>query len=144
VSRLFIMGDIGHSERPLDTGVVGPLALALAVAEAEWLNRGRATVGRSQRTSSEAGEAVAQHRWWYVARVLVAVVLAGVAVGMGAVRASADDWLQLGFGPAHNGFNPNETTIGPANVASLHQVWRTANLFDEQQSQPIVAGGRLF
>jgi outer membrane protein assembly factor BamB len=87
---------------------------------------------------------VAQLRWWQVARVPVVVVLVVAAVGMGAVRASADDWLQFGFGPAHNGFNPNETTIGPANVASVHQVWRTANLFDEQQSQPIVAGGRLF
>ncbi|MDX6544655.1 MAG: hypothetical protein QOG02_429 [Gaiellales bacterium] len=77
-------------------------------------------------------------------RVSLVVALAGAALAVGAVRASADDWLQFGFGSAHNGFNPNETTIGPANVAGLHRVWRTPNLFDEQQSQPIVANGRLF
>jgi outer membrane protein assembly factor BamB len=79
-----------------------------------------------------------------MARVSVVAAVTATAVAIGAVRASADDWLQYGFGSAHNGFNPNETTIGPANVAGLHQVWRTRNLFDEQQSQPIVANGRLY
>ena len=77
-------------------------------------------------------------------RALAAVVLAASAIALTAGRASAADWLQLGFGPAHNGFNPNETTIGASNVSSLHKVWATPNLFDEQQSQPIVANGRLF
>ena len=71
-------------------------------------------------------------------------VSALLGLSIGAARAAAADWLQLGFGAAHNGFNPNETTIGPANLAGLHAVWTTPNLFDEQQSQPIVAANRLF
>jgi outer membrane protein assembly factor BamB len=75
---------------------------------------------------------------------LVAGAVAAVTLGIGTVGAGAADWPQYGFGPAHNGYNPNETTINAANVADLHQVWRTPSLDDQQQSQPIVAGGRLF
>jgi outer membrane protein assembly factor BamB len=85
-----------------------------------------------------------ERRWWVLVRFGLATVLAGSALAAVAGVARADDWLQYGFGPAHNGYNAHETSIGASNVGSLHQVWRTPNLFDEQQSQPIVSANRLF
>jgi outer membrane protein assembly factor BamB len=35
------------------------------------------------------------------------------------------DWPQFGFDSGYSGFNPNETVLGPGNVASLQQVWLT-------------------
>jgi outer membrane protein assembly factor BamB len=77
-------------------------------------------------------------------RLTVLTAFMTIITLIGGVRAGAADWPQYGFGPAHNGFNPDESTISAANVSQLHQVWRTPDLDDQQQSQPIVAGNRLF
>ncbi|MFZ5893031.1 MAG: PQQ-binding-like beta-propeller repeat protein [Myxococcota bacterium] len=37
--------------------------------------------------------------------------------------AGVDGWWEFGRTPRHNGYNPNETTIGTGNVASLHELW---------------------
>jgi hypothetical protein len=48
-------------------------------------------------------------------RILVAAVAAALAFP----AAEAADWVQFGYDAAHTGFNPDETAISPANVASL-------------------------
>ena len=48
--------------------------------------------------------------------VASAAVLAMLLLG-------ACDWTQFRYGPEHTGFNPTETTIGPANVSALHLRW---------------------
>ncbi|MBO9661293.1 PQQ-binding-like beta-propeller repeat protein [Dokdonella sp.] len=59
-----------------------------------------------------------------------AVSLAGVIACCLCSSASAADWLQWGYDPSHSADNPDETTIGAANVAQLtrrYQVTMSAN-----------------
>src|SRR5262249_34149559 len=48
------------------------------------------------------------------------VAPAGSAAAAGASVA----WPQFHFNAAHTGYNPFETTIGPANVGGLHLLWK--------------------
>src|SRR5262249_61448615 len=48
------------------------------------------------------------------------VAPAGSAAAAGASVA----WPQFHYNAAHTGYNPFETTIGPANVGGLHILWK--------------------
>jgi len=59
------------------------------------------------------------------------------------VLAAAGCWGQPGFGPLHQGFNPFEDDLTPANVATLHVAW-TAQVDDGPvRSDPVVSGAGL-
>ena len=57
----------------------------------------------------------------------VSAVTAGGGTAMNAGRAPATGttakWAQYQYNAAHTGYNPDETVIGPGNVANLHQLW---------------------
>ena len=48
---------------------------------------------------------------------------AGAAVLVAMLLLAACDWTQFRYGPEHTGFNPSETTIGPANVSRVRLRW---------------------
>jgi len=50
------------------------------------------------------------------------------------------DWATWGYGVKRQGYNPAETTIGPANVAQLRHLW-SVNLGGYINASPIVATG---
>lgn len=78
--------------------------------------------------------------------LLVAAIAASFPLASpaeGASRAGADAaWPQFNFGPAHNGWNYRESTIGVSNVSTLAQSWRSG--FSQLQSDDIVARGSVF
>jgi outer membrane protein assembly factor BamB len=47
------------------------------------------------------------------------ILVAAVAAALASPASEAADWAQFGYDAAHTGFNPDETAISPANVASL-------------------------
>ena len=53
----------------------------------------------------------------------VLVVVLWGAIGVSAASASAGDWPQLGFGPAHNGYQPSETVLSASSVGHLRWSW---------------------
>lgn len=82
-------------------------------------------------------------------------ILAGVgALTMLGGAAEAADWLMFGYGPRHDGYNPAETILTPANVSTLALKW-TYNVGTYKtavglpvstnaksiDSQPVVAAG---
>ncbi|HEX3670162.1 MAG TPA: PQQ-binding-like beta-propeller repeat protein [Candidatus Cybelea sp.] len=50
------------------------------------------------------------------------------------------DWDSFGFDLQRTGYNPNETTIGVNNVASVQKLW-SANVGYEMVHEPVVAAG---
>jgi hypothetical protein len=73
-------------------------------------------------------------RRWRRRAVVVAVATALLASGC---------WLQPGNGPGHAYWNPDETTLTTANVASLAEDW-TGYAEGSLHSEPIVSGGKVF
>jgi outer membrane protein assembly factor BamB len=72
---------------------------------------------------------------------IIPTLLALVAFPAGpATGTSSVDWPQLGLDPAHTGFNPAETILGPSSVSGLVVKWQ-AHLGGSHQSSPIVSGG---
>jgi hypothetical protein len=65
-------------------------------------------------------------------RILVAAVAAALAFS----AADASDWVQFGYDAAHTGFNPDETAISRANVASLTTLY-SADLPSSVDSAPV-------
>jgi outer membrane protein assembly factor BamB len=60
------------------------------------------------------------HRPHRLVRLLVvAVALVALLAAAGPAQAASGDWWQFGYTAAGTRFNPNETTIGAANVARL-------------------------
>jgi|GEM_PF-4595390 len=53
-------------------------------------------------------------------------------------------WAQWGFGAGHAGYNPNETTLGPANVAGLELRWSQTTIGQFGGSSPLAANGLVF
>lgn len=51
-------------------------------------------------------------------------------------------WLQVGHGPEHRRYNPDEATLTRANVETLGQVWSTTA--EGVFSEPIVSGNRVY
>jgi outer membrane protein assembly factor BamB len=62
--------------------------------------------------------------------IALALVLSGCKV----------DWATWGYGVKRQGYNPDETTIGPANVAQLRHLW-SVDLGAYINASPIVATG---
>jgi hypothetical protein len=59
------------------------------------------------------------------------------------VARSPGDWPQFQHDAAHTGYNPLETTLGPANAVSLHILWRQSMPHTGQAPGTVsVAGGR--
>lgn len=52
-------------------------------------------------------------------------------------------WLQVGHGPEHANFNPDETKLTTANIARLDDKW-TGYPGGNILSEPIVSGGRVY
>jgi len=60
------------------------------------------------------------HRLHHLIRLLaLPLALVALLAAAGPAQAAPGDWWQFGFTAANTRFNPNETTIGPANVARL-------------------------
>lgn len=72
-------------------------------------------------------------RWLGRRRAVAALCLVPLLAGC---------WLQVGQGPAHRRYNPDETALTRANVATLHQAWSTAAA--GAFSEPIVSGNRVY
>lgn len=53
---------------------------------------------------------------------------------------AATDWDSFGFDLQRTGYNPNETTIGVSNVASVQKLW-SANVGYEMVHEPVLAAG---
>ena len=59
-----------------------------------------------------------------------------LAVALACASASAADWTQFGYDAAHTGFNPQESSITRANVASMTMRY-SANLASSVDSAPV-------
>src|SRR5262249_53122091 len=64
------------------------------------------------------------------------------ATAANAAPAGTVDWSTYGFDSQRSGYNPDETTIGVGNAASLHVKW-SANLGAVMIAQPVEATGVL-
>lgn len=53
-------------------------------------------------------------------------------------------WPQFGHDPAHSGFNPDETSLTPANVSGLQEVWTAGLSQPGGLASPAVAGGVVY
>jgi outer membrane protein assembly factor BamB len=53
------------------------------------------------------------------------------------------DWLTMGYDNARTGYNPNETQLGTANVASLHALWPAPFNVHGEVGEPVYAAGVL-
>jgi outer membrane protein assembly factor BamB len=51
------------------------------------------------------------------------------------------DWAQFNFDPAHDGYNPLETILSPANVGNVTLKWSYEPVEGDLQGQPAVANG---
>lgn len=51
------------------------------------------------------------------------------------------DWAQFNFDAAHDGYNPYETILSPANVGSVTLKWSYTQLESPVQGQPAIANG---
>jgi len=60
------------------------------------------------------------------------------------VAATGCDWAQLGFDAGHTGSQPDEHTIGPANVAQLAQTWSAQIAGRQTPISPAVVGGVVY
>lgn len=79
--------------------------------------------------------------------VAIAVVVTSLAAAAAAraqsVSAPASvSWLTYGYNDVRTGYNRQESTIGPGNVAGLHQVW-SVNLGAVMIAQPVEAAAVL-
>jgi hypothetical protein len=83
---------------------------------------------------SARGHGRGRQRGWRVRAVAVAVVVGLVL--------SACQWAQVGFGPEHRRYNPDEMDLTIANVASLAQAWSVE--VPGAETEPIVADGRVY
>jgi hypothetical protein len=58
--------------------------------------------------------------------------------------ASMVGWPGFMDNPAHTGYNPDETIIGPGNASSLHQKWLASTAEPADSDTPTIADGSLF
>ena len=73
-----------------------------------------------------------------VLSVTMATALWSTQGSAGAAATASVDWPSYGFDALRTGYNPNETVLGPGNVASLTQKW-TYDLGAVTIGQPAVA-----
>jgi outer membrane protein assembly factor BamB len=59
------------------------------------------------------------------------------------VMSASGDWPQWGYDAAHSGYNPDETTISPSNVARLKLAWK-AKMGVGSWSSPVIADGVVY
>ena len=71
---------------------------------------------------------------------LVFIVLAALALTVGAGRVAATDWLMYGFNPQRTGENPFESVLTPSTVGGLHLLW-SFDLGGVTIMQPVLATG---
>jgi outer membrane protein assembly factor BamB len=74
------------------------------------------------------------------AALLVALVGAALTVSSSSAMAAAGDWSQLGFGSAHNAYQPNETTLSAGSISRLRWAWHR-NVGSIEIGTPAVVGG---
>jgi PQQ-like domain len=79
-------------------------------------------------------------------RTLIATiaVLAGLLAAATPAAAAPGDWWQFGYTAANTRFNPNETTIGPANVGRLGLAAQQQPAGFAHASAVAVANGRAY
>lgn len=72
-------------------------------------------------------------------------LLLGTAAGASANPSTGGpaDWPQFQYGPAHTGFQPNETVLTPATVGGLHKRATTINGYYQLNGTPVVANGTV-
>jgi outer membrane protein assembly factor BamB len=71
---------------------------------------------------------------------LVLVMLAALALTVGARRVGATDWLMYGFNLQRTGENPFESILTPSTVPGLHELW-SFDLGAVTIMQPVMATG---
>ncbi len=54
------------------------------------------------------------------------------------------DWTQFNFDPAHDGYNPYETVLNPANVGNITLKWSYAPAESRVEGQPAVVDGTVY
>ena len=82
-------------------------------------------------------------------RVAVGAVAIVAAMAFGgwpgaAMGATGGDWPQQRYSATQNPYNPAETAISAANVATLHAVWTRQFAAGKAVWAPIVSGGHLY
>jgi polyvinyl alcohol dehydrogenase (cytochrome) len=72
--------------------------------------------------------------------------LAALAAGIPAASAGTGDWPTYLFSNARTGFNSNETTLSPSNVANLKVHWalKASGNPNVISDQPVVANGTIY
>lgn len=87
---------------------------------------------------------VGRFRWW----LGVVVAVGAVCGGASSASAAAGDWYQFHGNAGLTGFNPSETTLGVANVATLTQSWSdpisTSGETAGVPASPAVVGGVVY
>ncbi|HET7429185.1 MAG TPA: PQQ-binding-like beta-propeller repeat protein, partial [Gaiellales bacterium] len=74
-------------------------------------------------------------------RAAIAAALCAFVLPVAGAQAALGDWAQFGFGPAHNGYQRDETAIGRWTVSHLRSRWVTCR---PCESPPTVVNGRLY
>ncbi|MFI5936286.1 PQQ-binding-like beta-propeller repeat protein [Actinoplanes sp. NPDC051494] len=84
--------------------------------------------------------------WW---RKVALMLAAGLISVPGAASAKvAPTWTHDGYGPGNTGYNPAESVVNAATITKLKLRWRAVPRAGtegcQQQTTPVVAGGRVF
>jgi len=81
-----------------------------------------------------------------IRRIATALIVVATALSVvpAPARATTSDWPQFRFNRRHTGRTPNETTIGPANVAFLGPAWEAQLGTLVDSSSPAVVGGVVY
>ena len=82
-------------------------------------------------------------------RSIILAFAAAIATSMQPAGATSVDWPQFAQGPAHTGYQPLETVIGPDSVGELSPAWvRDLTPYGGQRQEiyaaSVVAGGTVF
>ncbi len=72
---------------------------------------------------------------------LSALLPAAITAALACSAASAADWTQFGYDAAHTGYNPAETLITPANVATIVTKY-SVNMAASVDSAPVYLSER--
>jgi outer membrane protein assembly factor BamB len=76
------------------------------------------------------------------ASVGVLSLVVWMVAGVSSAPAAAGDWPQLGFGPAHNGYQTSERTLSASSIGGLQWAWHRA--VGEVTGSPTAVGSLVY